>query len=126
GPWITTMDEIDSIEGLKGQIRVNGEVRSDTRVENFVYTPEELVAYLSIFNGLQPGDLIGSGTLGFGGGVEIGRFVEPGDVVALAVACVGALGKMMAANTELPPWLPDNRPEQLDNAVLQPHYVQPH
>src|SRR5699024_1248021 len=54
GPWITTMDEIDSIEGLKGQIRVNGEVRSDTRVENFVYTPEELVAYISIFNGLQP------------------------------------------------------------------------
>src|SRR5690625_2991505 len=46
GPWITTMDEIDSIEGLKGQVRVNGEVRSDTCVENFVYTPEELVTYI--------------------------------------------------------------------------------
>ncbi|NWN89580.1 MAG: fumarylacetoacetate hydrolase family protein [Micrococcaceae bacterium] len=110
GPWITTMDEIDSIEGLKGQVRVNGEVRSDTCVENFVYTPEELVAYISIFNGLQPGDLVGSGTMGYGGGVEIGRFVEPGDVVELELEGIGTLRNQIAATKEVPPWWPEPRP----------------
>ena len=75
------MDEIDSIEGLRGQVRVNGEVLSDTKVEDFVYTPAELLAYVSISDRLQPGDLIGSGTMGFGAGVEIGKFLKPGDVI---------------------------------------------
>lgn len=110
GPWITTMDEIESIEGLKGQIRVNGEVRSDTVVENFLYTPDELVAYVSIFGGLQPGDLIGSGTLGFGAGVEIERFIEPGDVVELELEGVGTLRSPVSKDKETPPWWPEPRP----------------
>jgi 2-keto-4-pentenoate hydratase/2-oxohepta-3-ene-1,7-dioic acid hydratase in catechol pathway len=110
GPWVTTIDEISSIEGLRGQVRVNGEVRSDTKVENFVYTPEELVAYVSIFDGLQAGDLIGSGTMGFGAGVEINRFLEPGDLVELDLESVGTLRNRVAAEKEIPPWWPEPRP----------------
>jgi 2-keto-4-pentenoate hydratase/2-oxohepta-3-ene-1,7-dioic acid hydratase in catechol pathway len=110
GPWITTLDEISSIEGLRGQVRVNGEVRSDTRVENFLYTPAELVAYVSIFDGLQPGDIIGSGTMGFGAGVEIGRFIEPGDIVELELEGVGTLRNPIASEKEVPPWWPAPRP----------------
>lgn len=110
GPWITTLDEIESIEGLKGQVRVNGEVRSDTRVENFVYTPAELVAYVSVFDGLQPGDLIGSGTMGFGAGVEIGRFLNVGDVVELELEGVGVLRNTIASEKEVPQWWPEERP----------------
>lgn len=110
GPWITTLDEIASIEGLKGQVRVNGEVRSDTKVENFVYTPEELVAYVSIFDGLQPGDLIGSGTMGFGAGIEINRFLNPGDVVELELEGVGTLRNPIAPEKESAPWWPAPRP----------------
>jgi 2-keto-4-pentenoate hydratase/2-oxohepta-3-ene-1,7-dioic acid hydratase in catechol pathway len=110
GPWITTLDEIASIEGLKGQVRVNGEVRSDTKVENFVYTPEELVAYVSIFDGLQPGDLIGSGTMGFGAGIEINRFLNPGDVVELELEGVGTLRNPIASEKESAPWWPAPRP----------------
>ena len=91
GPWVTTMDEIDSIEGLRGQVRVNGEVLSDTKVEDFVYTPAELLAYVSISDRLQPGDIIGSGTMGFGAGVEIGKFLKPGDVIELELEGVGTL-----------------------------------
>lgn len=110
GPWITTMDEISSLEGLKGQVRVNGEVWSDTRVENFIYTPAELVAYVSIFDGLQPGDLIGSGTMGFGAGIEINRFLQPGDVVELELEGVGTLRNPVADQKETPPWWPTPRP----------------
>lgn len=110
GPWITTLDEIASIEGLVGQIRVNGEVWSNTRVENFVYTPAELVAYVSIFDGLQPGDLIGSGTMGFGGGVELDKFLSPGDIVELDLEGVGTLRNPIASEKEHPPWWPAPRP----------------
>src|SRR5699024_647086 len=34
GPWITTIDEIESLEGLKGTVRLNGEVLSEPRVED--------------------------------------------------------------------------------------------
>ena len=115
GPWITTMDEISSIEGLKGQVRVNGDVWSDTRVENFVYPPAELVAYVSIFYGLQPGDLIGSGTMGFGAGVELDRFLTPGDVVELELECVGTLRNPVADHKETPPWWPAPRPYPFDD-----------
>lgn len=110
GPWITTLDEIPSIEGLNGQVRVNGEVRADTKVENFVYTPAELVAYVSIFDGLQAGDLIGSGTMGFGAGVELDRFLVPGDLVELELEGVGILRNQLAAEKETPPWWPTPRP----------------
>lgn len=66
GPWITTVDELPSTEGLKGVVRVNGEVWSETRAEGMIYTPEEMLAYVSIGDNLQPGDLIGSGTLPYG------------------------------------------------------------
>ncbi|KSU70009.1 2-keto-4-pentenoate hydratase/2-oxohepta-3-ene-1,7-dioic acid hydratase (catechol pathway) [Pseudarthrobacter enclensis] len=109
GPWITTLDEIESIEGLRGQVRVNGEVRSNTKIENFVYTPEELVAFVSVFDGLQAGDIIGSGTMGFGAGVEIGRFLELGDVVELELEGVGVLRNTIATEKETPPWWPAAR-----------------
>lgn len=110
GPWITTLDEINSIEGLAGQVRVNGEVRSETRVENFVYTPAELVAYVSLYGQLQAGDLIGSGTMGFGAGVEIGRFIEPGDEVELALEGIGTLRNRVASQKETTDWWPAPRP----------------
>ncbi|RRJ85731.1 fumarylacetoacetate hydrolase family protein [Gulosibacter macacae] len=106
GPWITTMDEIDTVIGLKGQVRVNGEVWSDTAVEDFIWTPEETVAFASELNGLQPGDLIGSGTMAFGAGVELGRFVQPGDVVELELEAVGTLRNPIAPEKESPAWWP--------------------
>ncbi|KQP70005.1 hypothetical protein ASF40_09205 [Microbacterium sp. Leaf288] len=110
GPWVTTLDEIDSIVGLRGEVRVNGEVRSTTQIENFLYTPDELVAFVSIFDRLQPGDIIGSGTMGFGAGIEINRFLEPGDVVELELEGIGVLSNTIARTKEVPPWWPPARP----------------
>ena len=110
GPWVVTMDEIESIEGLKGQVRVNGEVLSDTKVEDFVYTPAELLAYVSISDRLQPGDIIGSGTMGFGAGVEIGRFLQPGDVIELELEGVGTLRTPVSTERQKAPWWPEPRP----------------
>lgn len=106
GPWIVTMDEVGPLIGLKGQVRINGQVLADTKVEDFLWAPEEIVAYVSQFDGLQPGDLIGSGTMGFGAGVEIGRFLEPGDVLELELEKVGVLRNPISVEKEQPGWWP--------------------
>jgi 2-keto-4-pentenoate hydratase/2-oxohepta-3-ene-1,7-dioic acid hydratase in catechol pathway len=94
---------------LRGQVRVNGEVLSDTKVEDFVYTPAELLAYVSISDRLQPGDLIGSGTMGFGAGVEIGTFLQPGDVIELELEGIGTLRTPISAERQKAPWWPEPR-----------------
>ena len=110
GPWITTMDEVSSIEGLTGSVRVNGETWSTCVAGDMVYTPAELVAYISIADYLQPGDLIGSGTLGFGSGLELGKTLSPGDVVELELESVGTLRSPISKTREKAPWWPEPRP----------------
>ncbi|MDE0545993.1 fumarylacetoacetate hydrolase family protein [Microbacterium sp. C7(2022)] len=116
GPWIVTMDEIPSIIGLRGQVRVNGEVWSDTKVEDFIWTPEETVSYVSQLDGLQPGDLIGSGTMAFGAGAELRRFLQPGDVLELELERVGVLRSPIAAEKETPTWWPTPQPYPFEEA----------
>ena len=116
GPWIVTLDEIPSVIGLEGQVRVNGEVWSNTKVEDFIWTPEETVSYVSQFDGLQPGDLIGSGTMAFGAGVELQRFLQPGDVLELELERVGVLRSPIAADKESPTWWPTPQPFPFEEA----------
>ncbi|GAA2011314.1 fumarylacetoacetate hydrolase family protein [Microbacterium ulmi] len=110
GPWITTMDEIGSIEGLTGSVRINGEVWSQCRAENMVWSPAELVAYVSVADSLQPGDLIASGTMGNGSSIELGRELSPGDVVELTLEGVGTLRHTMSAEKKAYPWWPEPKP----------------
>jgi 2-keto-4-pentenoate hydratase/2-oxohepta-3-ene-1,7-dioic acid hydratase in catechol pathway len=116
GPWIVTLDEIPSIIGLEGQVRVNGEVWSNTKVEDFIWTPEETVSYVSQFDGLQPGDLIGSGTMAFGAGAELRRFLQPGDVLELELERVGVLRSPIATEKEAPTWWPTPQPFPFEEA----------
>ncbi len=94
GPWITTADEIDLLD-LQMVARVNGEEWSRGHSGSIMWRPEELVAYISQDELLQPGELIGSGTVGLGCGLELGRFLKPGDVVELEVEGVGILRNRM-------------------------------
>lgn len=110
GPWIVTRDELPSVLGLTGQVRVNGEVWSNTKVEDFIWTPEETIAYASELNRIQPGDLIGSGTMAFGAGVELGRFLQPGDVLELDLEGVGTLRNRISTEKESPAWWPTPQP----------------
>lgn len=116
GPWIVTLDEIPSVIGLTGQVRVNGEVWSDTKVEDFIWTPEETVSYVSQLDGLQPGDLIGSGTMAFGAGAELRKFLQPGDVLELELEKVGVLRSPVATEKETPTWWPTPRPFPFEEA----------
>jgi 2-keto-4-pentenoate hydratase/2-oxohepta-3-ene-1,7-dioic acid hydratase in catechol pathway len=50
-----------------------------------------MIAYASRTRTLYPGDIIGSGTVGSGCGLEQDRFLEPGDCVRLEIDGLGAL-----------------------------------
>lgn len=110
GPWITTMDEIADFDALTGSVRVNGEEWTSTKAEGMIYTPAELLAYVSIGDVLQPGDLIGSGTLPNGSALEIDKKLRPGDVVELEISGVGVLRNRLSAEPVVAPWWPQPRP----------------
>lgn len=90
GPWITTRDELD-LTRLAMVARVNGEEWSRGSSATMTWSIEELIAYASKGETIQPGELLGSGTVGSGSGAELGRMLQPGDVVELEVQGIGTL-----------------------------------
>jgi 2-keto-4-pentenoate hydratase/2-oxohepta-3-ene-1,7-dioic acid hydratase in catechol pathway len=90
GPWVTTIDEVD-IADLTMLARVNGEEWSRGNSGTIMWQPGEIVAYCSYGEHLLPGDVIGSGTVGGGCGLEFGKRLQPGDIVELEVPGVGVL-----------------------------------
>ena len=69
---------------------------------------EEIIAYSSKGEGLQAGELIGSGTVGWGCGLELGKLLKPGDVVELEVEGIGVLHNRLG--TPAPTgWMPQRR-----------------
>lgn len=110
GPWITTIDELAPITDLAFSVSVNGEQRAVGDPKGMFWSPDELLAYVSIADRLQPGDLIGTGTVGNGSGFEIGQFLEPGDTVELTVEGIGTLRNTLSAQPEEYPWWPEPKP----------------
>jgi 2-keto-4-pentenoate hydratase/2-oxohepta-3-ene-1,7-dioic acid hydratase in catechol pathway len=92
GPWIVTSDEIDLRAPLRLTTRVNGEVRQRDSTARLMFPFESLIAYLSTFSTLMPGDLILTGTpTGAGSRFDPPRWLRPGDVVEVEVSDVGTL-----------------------------------
>jgi 2-keto-4-pentenoate hydratase/2-oxohepta-3-ene-1,7-dioic acid hydratase in catechol pathway len=90
GPWLVTADEIDPY-GLTMVARVNGEERGRGSSGDMFHRWDSIIAHVSRSETLYAGEVIGSGTVGDGCGLEHGRFLEAGDVIELEV---GGLGKL--------------------------------
>jgi len=103
GPWLVTPDELASARapGATGPAvtmtaSVNGIETSRGRWSDAQFSFGAMVARASADARLRPGDLIGSGTVGTGCLLEVkdatlGRYLEPGDEVVLAVERLGTL-----------------------------------
>lgn len=107
GPWITTLDELDA-HNLAMIARVNGEEWSRGSSSTMMWKVEEIIAYVSKGEGLRPGELIGSGTVGLGCGLELGKLLKPGDVVELEVGGIGVLRNRMGTPAPIG-WMPQHR-----------------
>ena len=98
GPWIVTADEFGDLGQLSLTTRVNGELRQQTDVGQMIFQPDELIAYISHFTPLHPGDLIATGTPeGAGGSFSPPRFLKAGDHIEISVSGVGTLRNRVGA-----------------------------
>lgn len=92
GPWMVTPDEITDLNAVTVTTRLNGQVMQHASIADLIFPLPTIVAYLSGFTPLSPGDLILTGTPGgVGAKREPPVWMKPGDVVDVEIAEVGLL-----------------------------------
>ena len=98
GPWLVTADEIDFSKPLRIVTSVNGEIAQDDTTGNMMKSFAELIAYVSTFMTLKPGDIMVTGTP-----VKLGSlrqqpvWLKPGDVVEVKSPQIGVLRNSVVA-----------------------------
>lgn len=108
GPWITTKDEFKDLYAIPLEVRLNGKTMAKTNSGNVLWKLEEQLAFISLGEFLQPGDVIGSGTVGGGSALEHDLKLTPGDVVELEAGGIGVLRTTMGPKVE-GLWWPEKR-----------------
>jgi 2-keto-4-pentenoate hydratase/2-oxohepta-3-ene-1,7-dioic acid hydratase in catechol pathway len=91
GPCIATPDEIDPGD-LRLTVRVNGEVWGSDTTKNMHHSFADMIAYAAQDLTLRVGDVLGSGTAATGSGIEIDRWLQPGDLIEMEAEGIGVLG----------------------------------
>ncbi|HGM5491799.1 TPA: fumarylacetoacetate hydrolase family protein [Serratia fonticola] len=97
GPCLTTRDEIPDPQALCLRTLLNGRRVQDDHTSNMVHKVADLIAYISTFTRLLPGDVILTGSPG---GVGKKRtpplFLQPGDVIEVEIERIGKLTNTVA------------------------------
>jgi ureidoglycolate lyase len=90
GPWLVTSDEIRDPQKLDMWLELNGKRVQNGSTSTMVFGVHHIVAYLSQFFTLMPGDIITTGTPpGVGMGMKPPRYLKPGDRMRLEIAGLG-------------------------------------
>ncbi len=98
GPWLVTPDEVGDVGSLSLRTWVNGELRQDASTSDLIFTPSEMIEYLTTAFPLEPGDVLATGTpSGVGAGFRPQRWLRPGDRVRIEIERVGTLENPVAA-----------------------------
>ncbi|MEH3122157.1 MAG: fumarylacetoacetate hydrolase family protein [Sphingomonas phyllosphaerae] len=99
GPWLVTPDEIGDPQALDMRLDVNGVRMQTGNTRTMIFGVAELIAYVSHFVTLLPGDLLITGTPpGVGEGRKPHKiFLKPGDVMELAIDKLGTQRQQVVA-----------------------------
>lgn len=98
GPWLVTADEIADPYDLTMVARVNGEEWSRGSSRDMRFRFEDFIEHVSTDERIRAGEFFGSGTVGSGCGLELGKFLNDGDVVELEVSGLGVLRNKVVRN----------------------------
>lgn len=91
GPWLVTRDEIPDPQALDLWLEVDGTRHQNGSTRTMIFGVAHLVAYISQFMTLEPGDIIATGTPpGVGLGQKPQVFLRPGQTVRLGVEGLGS------------------------------------
>lgn len=92
GPYIVTKDEIPQSQNLSIVTKVNDEIRQNGNTENMIRRVDELIAEVSKYVALEPGDILLTGTpAGVGKGFTPPKFLKAGDTVKVSIESIGTL-----------------------------------
>lgn len=99
GPWLVTRDEVPDPQKLAMYLEVNGKRYQDGSTKTMVFDVATVVAYVSQFMSLQPGDIISTGTPP---GVGMGQkpdpvYLRPGDRIELGIEGLGVQRQQVTA-----------------------------
>ena len=90
GPYLVTADELD-VRNLRMTAKVNGETWTDSTSSGRQFSFEDLIVHVSQNETIHPGELWGSGTTTGGSGLELDRWLKPGDLVEFEIEGIGVL-----------------------------------
>ncbi len=102
GPWLVPAREIPDPQNLHLTTRINGEVMQDASTQDMIFTVPFLIAYISGFTHLEPGDVLATGTpAGVGAGRTPPLWLGPGDSIDIEIENVGTLSNTVKAEAEV-------------------------
>lgn len=91
GPCLVTPDEVDHARSLRLQLSVDGKLMQETTTDHLVFSPAQIVSYISSIITLVPGDLIATGTTSGVGHLQTPpRYLSPGDVIECSIEGIGS------------------------------------
>lgn len=100
GPWLVTRDEVADVRSLALQTRLNGSVVQQASLGDLIFDIPTIVAYVSRFTPLSPGDVIATGTPGgVGDRREPPLYMKHGDVVEVEITGLGVLRNRIGTDT---------------------------
>lgn len=98
GPWLVTRDEVPDPQNLAMYLDVNGQRFQDGSTKTMHFDVATVIAHLSQFMSLHPGDIIATGTPpGVGMGQKPPVFLKPGDRMQLGIERLGAQDQKLVA-----------------------------
>ena len=101
GPVLVTPDEIPDVQHLHLTTRVNSDTRQSSSLELMLLPVGELIARISEFTTLEPGDVILTGTpSGVGDRRDPPSYIHPGDTVDITITHIGTLRNEFTAETD--------------------------
>ncbi len=90
GPWLVTADEVKDPQNLNMGLELNGKRVQTGNTATMVFGVAHIVAYLSEFFTLMPGDIITTGTPpGVGMGMKPPKYLKPGDTMKIWIESLG-------------------------------------
>jgi len=90
GPWLVTTDEVKDVQNLDMWLDVNGVRKQTGNTRTMIFTIAQLVADVSRYMTLLPGDVVTTGTPpGVGMGMKPQQWLKPGDVITLGIDGLG-------------------------------------
>jgi 2-keto-4-pentenoate hydratase/2-oxohepta-3-ene-1,7-dioic acid hydratase in catechol pathway len=100
GPWLVTRDEVPDPQNLQMWLKINGHPFQNGNTKTMIFSVAHIVAYLSRFMSLQPGDIISTGTPpGVGMGQKPPKYLQSGDKIELGVQGLGEQAQSVVADS---------------------------